>query len=331
MKVAIISGITGQDGALLAELLTKKDYRVIGLMGDGRPSEMFRLEFLGIREKIELKKVNLLNDQWIKAIIEENQPDEFYHLAAISSVGFSFKQPLSTFDFNTRSVMYILEALRQVSPQTRFYQASSSEMFGSVGVSRLPIKESFLFHPVSPYGISKASAHWLTVNYREAYRLHACCGILFNHESALRPPTFVIKKIIETAVRIKAGERIPLLLGNMNVTRDWGYAPLYVDAMWRMLQREVLGDYLICSGLPMSLNDFVKRVFNSLDLDEKDHVKNDPSLLRSLDLDIIYGDNKKAKEELNWEYSLTENDLVQRLIADEVGFQTWQMRKVETL
>lgn len=324
MKIAVISGITGQDGALLAAFLLKKEYVIVGLIPADRPSDLFRLEYLAIRNKIRFIEIDLLDGEAITKMLEEINPDEFYNLAAISSVGLSFKQPLLTFDFNTRSVMNILESIRQVSSKTRFYHASSSEMFGNVGETSLPIKESFLFHPASPYGISKASAHWLTVNYREAFKLKACCGILFNHESALRPPHFVIKKIIRTAVQIKSGVSTELSLGNINVVRDWGYAPRYVEAMWLMLQQDKLADYLICSGIPVSLKDFVEKVFNKLGLDAARHVSIDDSLLRSLDLNIIYGDNSKAKNELGWQYNLTTDDLLHHLINDEIEFMKWE-------
>jgi GDPmannose 4,6-dehydratase len=330
MSLAIITGITGQDGSLLAELLLRKGYKVIGLISD-RPLDLFRLNYLGITEKIILKKVDLLSVTQAKQLLEEFKPAEFYNLAAISSVGFSFKEPLNTFEFNTKSVHNILEAIREVSPMTRFYQASSSEMFGNAGHHNLPIKESFLFHPVSPYGISKASAHWLTVNYREAYKLQTCCGILFNHESALRPGHFVIKKIINTAIQIKNGKADALQLGNIAIVRDWGYAPLYVDAMWRMMQQDKLDDYLICSGAPISLQKFVQKVFNALDLNADDHLRLDSGLLRSLDLEIIYGDNSKAKQELNWEYNFGPDELIARLIEDENDFIKWSTSHGTTL
>lgn len=328
MKTAIISGVTGQDGALLASLLAKKNYRITGLLPDGRDSDTYRLDYLGIKDKITFKNVNLLDPSSVREMLAEVGPDEFYNLAAISSVGLSFQQPLATFDFNTRSVMNILESIRQVSRKTRFYQASSSEMFGSVGRSRLPIKESFLFHPVSPYGISKASAHWLTVNYREAYKLQTCCGILFNHESALRPPNFVIKKIVRTAIEIKNGGQKKLMLGNTSIIRDWGYAPLYVNAMWLMMQQEVMDDFLICSGIPTSLRDFTDQVFNLLDLDARDYMSVDPGLLRSLDLEIIYGDNAKAKEMLAWDYAMDTHELIKRLLEDEVSLMKWEAQKI---
>jgi len=324
MPLAVISGIAGQDGALLAAFLLNKSYKVIGLIPADRDSDAFRLEYLKIKDSIDLRRVDLLNVTQIRNLLEEVTPDEFYNLAALSSVGLSFKQPLLTFDFNTRSVINILESIRQVSPNTKFYQASSSEMFGNIGRLSLPIKESFLFHPVSPYGISKASAHWLTVNYREAYKLKACCGILFNHESALRPSTFVIKKIIHTAINIKKGLADSLSLGNVSIVRDWGYAPAYVEAMWLMLQQPVMDDYLICSGNPVSLQYFIDQVFSHLDLDSATYVKTDTSLLRSLDLEITYGDNTKAKQNLGWQYDLTADGLIKRLIADEYDFLKWK-------
>jgi GDPmannose 4,6-dehydratase len=326
MKVAVISGITGQDGSYLAALLLAKRYQVVGLLPHDRTSDLFRLDFLNIKSKIRFRSINMLNEADLKKLLLEESPDEFYNLAAISSVGLSFTQPLSTFDFNTRSVLNILEAIRLVSSATKFYQASSSEMFGNVGKPSLPIQESFLFHPVSPYGISKASAHWLTVNYREAYKLKTCCGILFNHESALRPANFVIKKIVQTALQIKNGSKEFLVLGNIKVIRDWGYAPYYVEAMWKMMQQEDMDDYLICSGIPVSLENFVRKVFAHLDLDSNHYMRTNNNLLRSLELEMIYGDNTKAKKELGWEYELDEEGLIRQLLQDEISFAKWNTK-----
>ncbi|PJB14888.1 MAG: GDP-mannose 4,6-dehydratase, partial [Flavobacteriales bacterium CG_4_9_14_3_um_filter_32_8] len=203
MKTAIISGISGQDGAYLAKLLVDKNYRVVGLIRPLQSKNRIGLAFLGIQQQVELQEINLLNKTEVEKLIQQIQPDEFYNLAAQSSVGLSFTTPVDTFEFNTISVINILEAIRKFSINTKYYQASSSEMFGNIGIENLPLKETVLFHPVSPYGISKASAHWITVNYREAYDLKACCGILFNHESCLRGENFVIKKIIRTALEIK--------------------------------------------------------------------------------------------------------------------------------
>jgi GDPmannose 4,6-dehydratase len=331
MKTAVISGITGQDGTLLADLLLKKGYHIIGLMPDHRESSIQRLIYLGIERKIQLVRINLFSELEISDLLIKHEVSEFYNLAALSSVGNSFREPTQTFEFNSLSVLNILESIRKVSPSTRFYQASSSEMFGNVGKASLPIQESFLFHPASPYGISKASAHWLTVNYREAFKLQTCCGILFNHESALRPNHFVVKKIIRTALLIQRGDATILTLGNISIVRDWGYAPFYVDAMWRMMQQDKLDDYLICSGNPISLNNLVKLVFEQLNLDMKQYVKIDNALLRSLDLEIIYGDNSKAKRELQWVYTLTPELLVKELIKDEMTLLKWESNSVNQL
>ena len=328
MPSALITGVTGQDGAYLSELLFKKGYTIVGLLQKSRPADLYRLEYLGVAHKIRFIEVDLLSKSEIQNVLEQEQPDEIYNLVGQSSVGHSFKTPVDTFVFNTQTVLNILEAVRIASPKSRFYQASSSEMFGNVGKTSLPLKESLLFHPASPYGISKASAHWLTVNYREAYKIKACCGILFNHESALRPENFVIKKIIHSAVEIKNGSIQKLVLGNLNVVRDFGYAPLYVDAMWRMMQQDNLSDYLICSGNQLGLNQLVDMVFNSLDLDVQKFVTSDPSLLRAVDLEVIYGDNSKAKRELGWHYTMSNEQLINTLIEDELKFMQWQKQRV---
>ncbi|HQQ96800.1 MAG TPA: GDP-mannose 4,6-dehydratase [Cyclobacteriaceae bacterium] len=329
MKKAIVTGISGQDGSYLAKLLIGKGYRVIGLISENRNSDLFRLAYLDILQSCEIRPINLLNQNAVEQLLEEVRPDEIYNLAALSSVGVSFQQPLNTFDFNTRSVMVLLEAIRRVCPKTRFYQASSSEMFGNIGRSRLPVQESFLFHPASPYGISKASAHWLTVNYREAFGLNACCGILFNHESALRPEHFVIKKVIGSALRIRDGLQAKLTLGNLAIARDWGYAPKYVEAMWAMLQRDRFEDYLICSGAFIQLKEFVFKVFAKLQMDATLYIEIDERLTRSLELDIIYGDNSKARQELGWNYNMSTDDLIDQLIRDEDCLRSWNNKRVE--
>ena len=327
-KVAVISGITGQDGGYLSKLLLSKGYKVVGLVRELNAQHMFGLKFLQVYDQIEFREVNLKYFIQIKKIINEFKPDEFYNLAAQSSVGTSFQKPVDTFEFNTISTLNILEAIRQFSFRTKFYQASSSEMFGDIGKDNLPLKESMLFHPVSPYGISKASAHWLTINYREAYGLKTCCGILFNHESCLMRDYFVIKKIINTAIRIKRGELEKLELGNLTVNRDWGYAPKFVEAMWLMLQQENFDDYIICSGQVTSLKSIVERVFKKLDVDFKNHVTIDKSLLRNLDLDIIYGDNSRAKSELGWDYNISTDELIDKLINDEELLIEWQNQQI---
>lgn len=321
---ALITGITGQDGAYLAKLLIEKDYEVIGTTRKANNQEFFGLSFLGIKDKVEIIQLDLTNPARVLEILEEYHPEEVYNLAAQSSVGQSFKFPQETFTFNTLSVMNLLEGIRQVNKKIRFYQASSSEMFGNVSLQHLPIRESLLFHPVSPYGISKASAHWLTVNYREAYGIFTACGILFNHESALRGAQFVIKKLIHTALQIKAGNAETLTLGNLAVSRDWGYAPKYVEAMYKMLQQEKPSDYIICSGNLCTLQELVLMVFDQLGLDMGKHLRLNQAFMRSLDLGVIYGDNTKAKSELGWEYNMDTSDLINQLIEDEQAWMKWK-------
>jgi GDPmannose 4,6-dehydratase len=324
MKTAIITGITGQDGAYLAKLLLDKGYHVIGIIRPQRNRELVGLNFLRIEDKVIIKELDLLNQTEVEQLINAHQPDEFYNLAAQSSVGESFKKPVTTFEFNTISVINILEAIRLKSSATKYYQASSSEMFGNIGAKNLPLKESVLFHPASPYGISKASAHWITVNYREAYGLNTCCGILFNHESCLRRENFVIKKIVRTALEIKAGKTDVLQLGNLTVQRDWGYAPKFVEAMWLMLQQDKFNEYLICSGQVTSLKNIAETVFKKLDLSFEKHVVIEQGLMRNVELDIIYGDNSKAKQDLNWDYDISLDQLIDQLIVDEKIFLEWK-------
>jgi len=325
MKTAIISGISGQDGAYLAKLLVDKNYRVVGLIRPLQSKNRIGLAFLGIQQQVELQEINLLNKTEVEKLIQQIQPDEFYNLAAQSSVGLSFTTPVDTFEFNTISVINILEAIRKFSINTKYYQASSSEMFGNIGIENLPLKETVLFHPVSPYGISKASAHWITVNYREAYGLKACCGILFNHESCLRGENFVIKKIIRTALEIKNNQTNSLQLGNLSVQRDWGYAPKFVEAMWLMLQQENFQEYIICSGQVTSLENMVRKVFEQLNLDVEQHLRIEKTLMRNLELDVIYGDNTKAVKELGWDYNYTTNQLIEQLLEDEQAYMKFQV------
>jgi len=329
MKVAIITGISGQDGAYLAKFLLEKGYRVIGLIRKNKELPITGLNFLGISDVVELIEIDLLNQLSVEELIKEAKPDEIYNLAAQSSVGLSFKSPVVTFEFNTISVINILEAIRNSSPETKYYQASSSEMFGNIGEENLPLKESVLFHPASPYGISKASAHWITVNYREAYGLNTCCGILFNHESCLRGDNFVIKKIVRTALDIKNKKIDSLHLGNLSVQRDWGYAPKFVEAMWLMLQQDTFKEYLICSGEVTSLRNIAEKVFSKLDLNFEKHVQIEESLMRNVELDIIYGDNSSAKNELDWDYDVSLDQLIDLLISDEKDLLNWKSKEKE--
>jgi len=326
MKTAMITGITGQDGAYLAKFLLNKGYNIIGLIRDNLGVNIKNLKYLYIDDKINFIKIDLLSLSNIVKIIEKNKIDEIYNLAAQSSVGLSFNQPIKTLEFNIVSTAKLLEAIRITNPKIKFYQASSSEMFGNVKKENLPINENFLLHPISPYGVSKAASHWITVNYREAHNLFAVCGISFNHESVLRNKNFVTKKIINTAVKISLGLADELRLGNIKVYRDWGYAPKYVEAMWLMLQQDNPDDYIISSGEVHSLEEFVIKVFEKLNLNIDKFVKIDESLYRPNDLEINYGDNSKAKDKLNWNYDMSFDQLIIKLVEDEIEFIKWELK-----
>jgi GDPmannose 4,6-dehydratase len=320
MKTAIITGITGQDGSYLSSFLLAKGYKVIGLVRPVEKVSLRNLKYLGIENKITLIGTNLLNLQDIIEVLESTEVDEIYNLAAQSSVGDSFKQPLETIEFNIISVAKLLEAIRHVNITIKFYQASSSEMFGNVKEDELPINEHYSLNPVSPYGISKATAHRMVTHYKESYGLFAVCGICFNHESVLRKENFVTKKIINTAVKISMGLAKELKVGNIEIYRDWGYAPKYVEAMWLMLQQNKPKDYIICSGQAHSLAELIEKVFERLNLDFKKYVKIDKSLYRPVDININYGSGFKAKKELGWNYDKSFEQLVYNLVDQEVEY-----------
>jgi len=311
----LITGITGQDGAYLSRFLLEKGYRVFGISRDSSALNVTNLRFLGIEDRVEVHVANMLDLSNIIRLLDLTMPDEIYHLAAQSSVAASFEQPIWTVDFNIMATLHLLEAVRLLRLNTRFYHASSSEMYGRV--RDLPINEQTAFHPVSPYAVSKAAGHWLTVNYREAYGLSCCCGILFNHESVLRPPCFVTKKIIDAAVRIKRGAGSRLGLGNVEIRRDWGYAPEYVNAMWLMLQQDVPGEFVIATGESHTLWEFVDLAFRHLGLDPEEHVIVDPALYRPCDIGDIYGDPSRAKETLGWKYDMPFERLIATLVDEE--------------
>ncbi len=313
---AIITGITGQDGAYLSRLLLHKGYRVHGIIRDSAHPDLRNLAILGIQDQVKLHPANLMDLTNLAVLLERIAPHEIYHLAAQSSVGRSFAQPIDTIEFNTMSTLNLLEAMRLCGLPARFYQASSSEMFGRA--PRLPVNEETAMHPVSPYGISKAASHWIAVNYRESHGMFCACGILFNHESCLRAPHFVTKKIISTAVAISRGQAQTLKLGNLEVARDWGYAPEYVRAMWLMLQQHRPDDYIIATNQAHTLRQFVEAVFQYLGLECRRYLREDPALYRPSELDIIYGDPAKARRELGWHYQMSFHDLIARLVEDEI-------------
>lgn len=315
MKTAIITGISGQDGAYLSRLLLEKGYRIIGFVRNSKISSLEKLSSLGITDKILFEECNLLDLGNIIRLLKKYRPDEIYNLAAQSSVKVSFDQPISTIEFNILSVINLLEAIRLVNPSIRYYQASSSEMFGKV--DHLPITENTPMHPLSPYAISKAAAHWVTINYRESYGLFACCGILFNHESILRDKTFFVKKVISDSIEITRSQREVLKVGNIDIQRDFGYAPIYVEAMWLMLQHSTPNDYIICSGRSIQLREIIKYIFTRLGI-SPDKLVIDPSLYRPTEIENIYGDNSKVKEILGWEYTTDFFDVIDILIGEQM-------------
>jgi GDPmannose 4,6-dehydratase len=314
-KKAIISGISGQDGAYLAQLLIQNDYEVIGLTRNSNQSNASGLEYLGIQNRVTLLECDLLDIEQIKAILIHYKPSEFYNLAAQSSVYLSFKKPIDTFQFNTLSVFNLLESIKEIDPEIRFYQASSSEMYGRV--NQLPITENSVLHPLSPYAISKAAAHFTCIHYRESYNMHISCGVLFNHESYLRQDTFFVKKVIKESIKISRGEQEFLQVGNIDVNRDFGYAPKYVEAMFLMLQQEKSSDYLICSGQSISLREIVNYVFKKLAIPAS-ALKISKELYRPADIEDMYGSNAKAKSNLKWNYNLTIFDTLDLLVEEEL-------------
>ncbi|MEJ7769191.1 MAG: GDP-mannose 4,6-dehydratase [Chitinophagaceae bacterium] len=316
MKTALITGITGQDGAYLSELLLQKGYRVIGLTRSYNQTNFKSLHYLGILDQIVLEDCDLTDITQILKILYKYKPDEIYNLAAQSSVSLSFNQPIGTIQFNIISVLNLLEAIKMASPisQIRFYQASSSEMYGLV--KDLPITESTVFHPLSPYAISKASAHWLTVNYRESYGLFTSCGILFNHESYLRSENFFMKKVIHESLRIKYNLQNNLLVGNIEIKRDFGYAKKYVEVMWLMLQQDKADDYIIGSGRSISLRSIIEHIFKRLSI-TADKLIIDKALFRPTDIIDIYGDNTKAKSMLGWDYQTDFFDVIDIMLDEE--------------
>ena len=315
MKTAIITGISGQDGPYLAKLLLEKGYKVIGTVRSYRCANSKNFEYLGIEKEVMLEELDLLDMANVIRIIQKHKPDEIYNLAAQSSVGLSFEQPLGTFSFNTTSVNNLLESIRLFSPLTKLYQASSSEMYGRV--KTMPIGLETPMHPISPYGVSKMASYFMITTYRESYNLFVCNGVLFNHESYLRSNNFFVKKVIRDSIAIRNGKLDKLIVGNLNVKRDFGYAPKYVEAMWKILQSNKADDFIICSGKSILLKDIVEYVFEKLGLDKNLIVEN-RDFFRPNEIEEIYGDNSKAKKDLNWEYDFSFFDVLDILIDEEI-------------
>lgn len=318
MKTAIITGISGQDGPYLAKLLLEKGYKVIGTVRSYRCANSKNFEYLGIQNEVLIEELDLLDMANVIKIIQKYKPDEIYNLAAQSSVGLSFDQPLGTFSFNTTSVNNLLESIRLFSSATKLYQASSSEMYGRV--KTMPITLETPMHPISPYGVSKMASYFMVTTYRESYDLFACNGVLFNHESFLRSNNFFIKKVIRDSIAIKNKKLDKLVVGNLNVKRDFGYAPKYVEAMWKILQSDKPDDFIICSGKSILLRDILEYVFNRLQL-SKSLIIEDKKLFRPNEIEEIYGDNSKAKEDLCWQYDYSFFDVLDILIDEEMNSQ----------
>jgi GDPmannose 4,6-dehydratase len=312
---ALITGITGQDGSYLAELLLEKGYEVHGMVRRLSSENYERLE--KIRDQISLHTGDLLDQRSLMEVLDESEPDEVYNLAAMSFVAASWKQPTLTAEFTGIGVTRLLEALREVRPEARFYQASSSEMFGKV--RETPQNENTPFYPRSPYGVAKAYGHFITINYRESYGLYAISGILFNHESERRGLEFVTRRVAHGAAAIKLGLASELRLGNQDARRDWGYAPDYVEAIWKMLQQGEPTDYVIGTGEDHSVRELVQVAFDYLDLDPARYIVEDPALFRPAEVEELVADSAKAHRELGWEPRTSFEELVRLMVAADLA------------
>ena len=314
-KIALITGITGQDGSYLAELLLNKGYRVCGMVRRSSTENFQRIEHL--RQRIQLHQGDLLDHTSLAKILEQTQPAEVYNLAAQSFVPTSWQQPVLTAEFTALGVTRLLDAIRQTCPKTRFYQASSSEMFGKV--RETPQSETTPFYPRSPYGVAKVYGHYITVNYRESYDLFACSGILFNHESPRRGLEFVTRKITCGVARIKLGLDHEVRLGNLQAKRDWGFAGDYVRAMWMMLQQDQADDFVIGTGQTHSVEEFVRIAFDHAQLDWKKHVVVDPQFYRPAEVDLLLANPTKAQRQLGWQPELSFEQLVTRMVDEDLA------------
>jgi GDPmannose 4,6-dehydratase len=315
MKKALITGITGQDGSYLADFLTEKGYKVTGMVRRSSTESFERINHL--RDRIDLRQADLTDQPSLIDLVEEVRPDEVYNLGAQSFVPTSWNQPLLTGQVTALGVVRLLNALRIVDRNIRFYQASSSEMFGKV--REIPQCETTPFHPRSPYGVAKVYGHYITVNYRESYDMFACSGILFNHESPRRGKEFVTRKITDAVARIKLGLADELRLGNLNARRDWGYAGDYVRAMWLMLQRDTPDDYVIATGQTHSVGEFCEVAFSHVDLDWREYVRTDERFLRPAEVEQLTGDCSKAREELGWEPEVDFPNLVRMMVDADLA------------
>ncbi len=310
MRKALITGITGQDGSYLAEFLLEKGYEVHGMV---RRSSTINYERIShIQDRLKLIQGDLLDQNSLMEALRFSEPDEVYNLGAQSFVPTSWNQPVLTGEFTALGVTRMLEAIRTVNPKIRFYQASSSEMFGKI--RETPQNEKTPFYPRSPYGVAKVYGHLITVNYRESYDMFCCSGILFNHESPRRGLEFVSRKVTSAAAKIKLGLQAKLLMGNLDARRDWGYAGDYVEAMWLMLQQDESRDYVIATGISHSVKDLIEAAFNHAGLDWREYVVSDPKLFRPAEVDHLLGDPRRAKAELGWHPTLSFGELIKQMV-----------------
>ena len=317
MKKALITGVTGQDGSYLAELLLSKGYQVTGMVRRASTETFDRIAHF--KDQISLRQADLLDQFSLVKLLDEVQPDEFYNLAAMSFVPTSWNQPVLTGEFTALGVTKILEAMRMVCPKARFYQASSSEMFGKV--IETPQTESTPFYPRSPYGVAKAYGHFITVNYRESYNLFALSGILFNHESPRRGKEFVTRKITDAVARIKLGAQKELRMGNLDAKRDWGFAGDYVRAMWMMLQQDVADDFVVATGETHSVREFLQIAFSHVGLNFEDYVVIDPEFIRPAEVELLLGNPAKAKAKLGWKPDVSFEKLVTMMVDADLDRQ----------
>jgi GDPmannose 4,6-dehydratase len=317
MKKALICGISGQDGAYLAQLLLSKGYDVSGTSRDAQLSTFPNLRHLGINGQVSLESMALNDFRSVLQVLMKVKPDEVYNLAGQSSVGLSFQQPVETLESISVGSLNLLEAIRFTMRPIRLYNAGSGECYGETG--GIPADETTPFRPRSPYAVAKAAAFWEVANYREAYSLYACSGILFNHESPLRPERFVTRKVVAAACRIAAGSREKLALGDISIRRDWGWAPEYVEAMWLMLQQDRVEDFVIATGETHSLEDFVAAAFEAVGLDWHDHVETDSSLLRPTDITTGSANPARAYEKLGWRAGFRMREVVAMMVKDEMA------------
>jgi GDPmannose 4,6-dehydratase len=315
MKTAMIIGVSGQDGAYLARFLLEKGYRVIGTSRDHEVNPFANLDRLGIRDCVSLASVDTSDFRSVITALSNHSPEEIYNLAGQTSVGMSFQYPVETFNSILIGTMNLLECIRILGYPARFYQAGSGEVYGN---TIQPADESTPFRPLSPYGTAKAAASYAVANYRQAYGMFCCSGVLFNHESPLRPARFVTKKIVDAAKRIADGSGETLKLGNIDIARDWGWAPDYVEAMWLMLNHQTPDDFIISTGRKHTLRDFLCLSFETVGLDWRDHVVSDASLLRPLDIEESLGNPQKAKEMLGWNQRVNFEGMVRKLVANEL-------------